>query len=391
MSVIGIVCEFNPFHNGHKHLIDSVKQRGDVIVCVMSGNYVQRGEPAIFPKDVRVEMALKCGADVVLELPFVYATSSAEIFARNAVKILDAFGCDKLAFGTEMADINGISNAVDIFLGNDFDDKINMYLYQGLSYPVARQKAFDEYDCSFDISSPNNILAVEYVKAIRQLNSEMMPLPIKRIGAGYNDDFAYDDFASATYIRKLINAQETYENYIPENIFDIYVDTISKGLFLDKDKYNLIALTLLRDKVGSNLSSLANMAEGLENRIENAVKNSTNMYEILENIKTKRYTYSRLSRAILSMMFGVTSNDIMISVPYCRMLGFNTNKSTEIGVLIDNCKLPFVVNYSDFTKYDNPEIKRVFELENKSTDIYSLMLNTCSVCSKEMTYFPRKV
>ena len=128
MSVIGIVCEFNPFHKGHKYLIDSVKQQGDIIVCVMSGNFVQRGEPAIFPKDVRVEMALNCGADIVLELPFVYATASAEIFARNAVKILDSFGCDKIAFGAETANAKELSNVVDILLDNDFDNRMNKYL-----------------------------------------------------------------------------------------------------------------------------------------------------------------------------------------------------------------------------------------------------------------------
>ena len=390
MSIIGIVCEFNPFHNGHKYLIDSVKQQGDIVVCVMSGNYVQRGEPAIFPKDVRVESALKNGVDIVLELPFVYATASAEIFARNAVKTLDSFGCDKIAFGAETADIEKLTDVVDILLDNGFDLKINKYLNDGLSYPLSRQKAFEEYGYSFDISTPNNILAIEYIKAIKQISSKMTPVAVKRIGAGYNDNSAIDDFASATHIRSLIKNKEDFNKYIPENLSEIYENTIEKGTYLSYEKYNLIALTLLREKIDTDLSNIANTAEGLENRIEEWVKNSVDISELFDNIKTKRYTHSRVRRAVLGVMFGITDEDISIPVPYCRMLGFNTKISNEIGKLIDNCKLPFIVNYSDFYKYDKPEIKRVFELENKSTDIYNLMLNTIDVCSKEMTYSPKK-
>ncbi len=391
MSIIGIVCEFNPFHKGHKHLIDSVKQQGDVVVCVMSGNYVQRGEPAIFSKDVRVEMALKNGADIVLELPFVYATASAEIFARNAVKILDSFGCDKIAFGAETANVDDLTNVVDILLDNNFDNKINKYLNDGLSYPAARQKAFNEYDYNFDISTPNNILAIEYVKSIKRINSKMTPIAIKRIGAGYNDNIAVDEFASATHIRSLVNSNEDFNKFVPENLCETFKQIIENGRFVSLEKFNVVALTLLRDKVGSDITNIANMSEGLENRIESAVKTSTNINDLYDNVKTKRYTHSRVRRAVLSIIFGVTNNDLNISVPYCRMMGFNTMVSDRIGKLVDGCKLPFIVNYSDFSKYNNPEIKRIFELENKSTDIYNLMLNTSDICSKEMTYSPKKI
>lgn len=391
MSVIGIVCEFNPFHNGHKYLIDSVKQQGDIVVCVMSGNYVQRGEPAIFPKDIRVEMALICGADIVLELPFVYATATAEIFARNAVKILDSFGCDKIAFGTETAEVEDLTDVVDILLDDDFDNKIVKYLNEGLSYPVARQKAFDEFGYKFDISTPNNILAIEYVKSIKLINSKMVPVAVKRTGAGYNETVAVDEFASATHIRSLIYNQDNFNNYIPENLCGIYDETIKNGSYLSCDKYNLIALTLLREKIGCDLSNIANMSEGLENRVESSLKTCTNLNDLYDDVKTKRYTHSRIRRAVLSMMFGVTENDVMISAPYCRMLGFNSKISAKLGEMVNNCKIPFMVNHSDFLKYNNPEIKRIFELECKSTDIYNLMLKTNGICSKEMTYSPKKI
>lgn len=169
MSVIGIVCELNPFHNGHKYLIDSVKQNGDTVVCVMSGNFVQRGEPAIFPKESRVKSALLNGADVVLELPFVYATASAEIFAYNAVKILNSFGCDKIAFGTENATIEKLNRIVDIISNENFDYELKKHLDSGESYPTARQNALNFFADDCDISLPNNILAVEYLKAIKNL------------------------------------------------------------------------------------------------------------------------------------------------------------------------------------------------------------------------------
>lgn len=391
MSIIGIVCEFNPFHKGHKYLIDSVKQQGDVVVCVMSGNYVQRGEPAVFPKDVRVEMALRNGVDVVLELPFVCATASAEIFAKNAIKILDSVGCDKLAFGAEIAEVDSLTHVVDILLDKDFDSKVNKYLNEGLSYPLSRQNAFNEYGYEFDISTPNNILAIEYIKAIKQINSKMIPVAVKRIGAGYNDNSAIDDFASATHIRSLINNKSDYKKYIPENIIYLYNETIENGRLFSYDKYNLVALALLREKIGSDLKNVANMAEGLENRIENAIKTNADMNEIFDCVKTKRYTHSRIRRAVLSMIFGVTNEDLAISAPYCRVLGFNTEEPKTVGKLADCCKLPFIVNYSDFSKYDSPQMDRIFELENLSTDIYNLMLNTFDSCSKEMTYSLKKI
>lgn len=391
MSLIGIVCEFNPFHNGHKYLIDSVKKQDDIVICVMSGNYVQRGEPAIFPKDIRVEMALKCGADIVLELPFVYATASAEIFARNAVRILDSIGCEKIAFGTENADVENLSNAVDILLDFNFDNRISKYLNYGLSYPVARQKAFDEYNFTFDISSPNNILATEYVKAIKQLKSKMTPVAVKRFGAGYNDNVAVDEYASATHIRTLIYNKEDYSKYIPENILQMYEESVKNTVYVSYDKYNLIALTLLREKIGSDLSNIANMAEGLENRIVETLKNSVDISDLFDKVKTKRFTYSRIRRAVLCAMFGVTESDLMIDAPYCRMLGFNTEIAGNLGEIVNNCKLPFVVNYSDFSNISNSEIKRIFELEIKTTDIYNLMLYKNDICSKEMTYSLKKI
>ena len=385
MSVIGIVCEFNPFHNGHKHLIDSVKADGDIVVCVMSGNFVQRGEPAIFPKEIRAKSALVNGADIVLELPFLYATASAELFASSAVKILDAFGCDKIAFGTENTTLNQLENAVEILLSNDFDEKIKKYLEGGLSYPKARQMAFEEFNCDCDISSPNNILAIEYISAIKKNNYSITPITVNRKGANYNDNFAIDDFASATHIRNLINNNKDFQKYVPENAYQIYKNALVNGEYLNAEKFNISALSILRS-TNTIDPEIANMAEGLENRIASAVKTSSNLAEIYDNVKTKRFTHSRIRRSVLSCVMNVTNDDLQIPVPYCRLLGFNTEISGKLGNLVKKCSLPYVVNYSDILKINSGNALQVFELENKSTDIYNLALQKTGNCSTEMTY-----
>lgn len=384
MSVIGIVCEFNPFHNGHKYLINSVKKDGDTVVCVISGNFVQRGEPAIFPKEIRVKSALMNGADVVLELPFVYATASAEIFASSAVKILDSFGCDKIAFGTENTTINQLENAVEILLSEDFDNKIKKHLESGVSYPTARQLAFDEYDCDCDISSPNNILAIEYISAIKKNNYNITPIMVNRKGADYNDDFAINEFASATHIRKLINNGSDFKKYVPDTSYEIYKTALDSGEYLNVEKFNISALSLLRtNEIKSNI---ANMAEGLENRIASAIKSSSNLNKIYDKVKTKRFTHSRIRRAVLSAIMNITDADLQIPVPYCRLLGFNLSVSSKLGELAKNCKIPFVVNYSDIVSLDLDDASRVFEIENKSTDLFNLSLQKTGNCSSEMIF-----
>lgn len=391
MSVIGIVCEFNPFHKGHKYLIDTVKKQGDTVVCVMSGNFVQRGEPALFTKESRVKAALLNGADIVLELPFVYATASAEIFAHNAVKILSDFGCEKLAFGTESADITKIHEAVEVFNNKNFDNKIKNYLEDGISYPAARQRAFDEYNIDFDISTPNNILALEYVKAIKKLNSNMLPVPVTRIGAGYNDTQSIDGIASATHIRQLIYDEENYSTYVPENTVELYTQELKKGNFVSDYKYNTASLALLRSKLNEDVSCIANMAEGLENRIKSAVKDSASLEEIYDKSKTKRFTHSRIRRAVLSLTLGVTAEDIKISAPYCRLLGFNKNSADIMGTLAASSKLPFVASYSDILNLKSADVEKIFELENKAGDFYSLIMQKTVECSKEMTFTPIKM
>lgn len=391
MSVIGIVCEFNPFHNGHKYLIDSVKGQDDIVVAVMSGNFVQRGEPAILPKETRIKAALESGIDIVLELPFVYATASAEYFAFNAVKILSDFGCDKIAFGTENTSVESLYRAVDILTQEDFNNEIKKHFDNGVNFPVARQMAFDQFNIDCDISTPNNILAIEYIKAIRKLNAKIEPITVNRKGAGYNDTYAIDEFASATHIRQLIYNNESFEKYILDYLLDLYNEDIKNGKYVSTEKFNLAAFSILRSKLNDNLEDVANMGEGLDNRIKSAVKNNTQLSALYDEIKTKRYTHTRIKRAVLSTILDVKSSDLKIAPPYCRVLGFNIKASCKMGELAKNSKLPFVAVYSDIVNLSSKNANRVFELENKSTDFYNLILHNSASCSTEMKFAPIKM
>lgn len=391
MSVIGIVCEFNPFHNGHKYLIDSVKTENDIVVAVMSGNFVQRGEPAIFPKETRVKAALLSGIDIVLELPFVYATASAEYFAFNAVKILSDFGCDKIVFGTENSSVKSLYKAVDVLMQDDFNNEVKKHYNAGVSFPIARQMAFDKFNINCDISTPNNILAVEYIKAISRLNAKIEPITVNRKGAGYNDTNAIEEFASATHIRQLIYNNESFEKYIPDYLLDLYNEDIKNGRYVSTDKFDLAAFSILRSKLGDDLTDVANMSEGLDNRIKSAIKNNTQLSKLYDEIKTKRYTHTRIKRAVLSTILDVKSTDLEIAPPYCRVLGFNTKVSSKMGELAKNSKLPFVAVYSDIVNLALENANRVFELENKSTDFYNLILHNSESCSTEMKFAPIKM
>ena len=347
MSIIGIVCEFNPFHCGHKHLIDSVKKDGDTLVCVMSGSFVQRGEPAIFPKDIRVEAALKNGADIVLELPFIYATASAEFFCENAVRILESFGCDTLAFGSECGDIGTLKKAAEIIANPDFDEKIKQYLEKGVSYPTARETAVRDFSDGTCISLPNDILAVEYIKAINKNGYKIKPVTVKREGAGYNSLDDNESFASATLLRKMICEKDDISRFIPENTWEIYKPAADSGRVIDKNKYELAALSLLRSKKDCIDEKTAYMSEGLENRVKAAISTETTLDGIFDAAKTKRYTHSRIRRAVLASAFGITKDIISIKAPYIRLLGFNTNASEALGKCVKNAKLPFIASYSD--------------------------------------------
>lgn len=385
MSVIGIVCEFNPFHNGHKYLIDAVRKDGDTVVCVMSGNFTQRAEPALFEKRYRVISALKNGADIVLELPFVYATGTAEIFAKNAVKILCEFGCDKIAFGMENADGDTLIKAADTVADESFEKNVEKQLKNDISYPAARELAFKQYGIDFDLNKPNNILALEYVKELRKNYPDVGIIPVERKSVEHDSNISVGHFASASLIRDLFGKGEDIKRFIPENAGDCLDECEINGEYMLKDSYSICLQTVLRNKLGEDDGDIAYMTEELSNRIENALKASKSLDELFDSAKTKRYTHSRVRRAVLSKAFGVRESDIKISAPYIRLLGFNRCAEAILGEKSKSSKLPVISSYKQLLALDSDDARRIAELGIKASDFYNLVLKSPKPCSAEMT------
>ena len=318
MLVSGIICEYNPLHLGHQKQIRYLKDQGKAVVCLMSGNFVQRGYPAIFDKMTRAKAALECGADLVLELPLPYALSSAEGFAAGGVKILSMI-CDELCFGAEDADADAFMKTAEIFLSEGFNEKLRQQLATGCSFPAARAAAAKEYGLDEQlISSPNNILGVEYCKAILSQHSAMIPHPIKREGS-YHDDVPDAENPSATSLRARIEAGDSWQEFVPLEAASVFenasVHTLKAG--------EKAILARLRTMTDSEFEALPYGSEGLWRKLMHATRTQSTLEEIIAATKSKRYTRTRIDRMILCAYLGLTQERMAAPIPYCRVLGFN--------------------------------------------------------------------
>ncbi len=344
---LGIICEFNPFHQGHKYLIDSIKtNENDNVICAMSGNFVQRGEFAVYDKYKRAKTALENGADLIIEIPSVCSTLSAQGFAKAGVKILESTGiCDALAFGAECDDIDSLLKVAKEI--RERDSEIKEELKKGISYPAARQNIIN----SPILNSPNNILAVEYLTY-----NTLTPIAVKRIGKGHNSD---DEIYSASQIRKKLSDE-----------------SISSMKNCEK-----AILYKLRTMTAKDFAEIDDVGEGLENRIVEAVRNSASLDEIYDKIKTKRYTHSRIRRIILRSYLGITKN-ISKNPAYLHVLGFNDNGRQLLSKMKKTSDLPIITKYGDIYALDG-NVKKLFEAECRYTDIYNLGYQKSLVCGTE--------
>lgn len=321
MKVIGIICEYNPFHLGHQKQIDLIRNNSSgetAIVCLMSGNFVQRGMPAIFDKAIRARAALECGADLVLELPVTYALSSAEGFAAGGVRILSGF-CDELSFGTESAGKEQILQTAEVLLSDAFSEALRQHLDRGISFPAARQKALESLGCDGSmLNLPNNILGVEYCKAILSQNSSMMPAPIHREG-NYHNTAVDADNPSATAVRALIHSKHDFQSCIP---------AAARTMFADAPRYDMEAgqkaiLYRLRTMSDEEFKTLPYGSEGLWRKLMHASRSCATLEDIIAATKSKRYTRTRIDRMIMCATLGITARMLEESAPYTRVLAFN--------------------------------------------------------------------
>ena len=397
MKIAGIVAEYNPFHKGHLHLIQSIRDRvgacrADAVVVVMSGNFVQRGEPALLSKAERAKMAVKAGADLVLELPTPYVLSSAEGFARGAVGILDALGCvDVLCFGSEAADETALRRAADVMETARFTELMKYFMEGGISYPAARQKALGEIagqKAAALLNGANNVLGIEYLRVLAKRNSKMDVFTIPRIGAEHDALTPIGDIASASYIRRLVR-EGRLANIAPYmNVAGYAVLSSAHAAGVCPSDVRLIeraVLAKLRLMTADDIRRTTAASEGLENRFLNAIKQAQDLEQLIALTKTKRYPQTRIQRMIWSAFLGIPAPLSQSELPpYVRMLAVG-DKGHDILNIARNGPLPLVARASQFERMDDTA-KQWFEIECRASDLYSLTLPKPPACGQEYTY-----
>lgn len=384
MKICGIISEYNPFHNGHiYHIKESRRLTGcDTLISVMSGNFAQRGEPAILDKFERAKLAANY-VDAVVELPCAFALSPAEDFAYYGVKILDSIGADYISFGSECGNLELLQNIANYLCeeNSDFKKVFNYYLKQGYSSASAKTKAVEE-NFSGDkeiikiISKPNNLLAIEYLKAIKSLNSKIIPVTIKRIG-DYNDEneTTTDGYPSANKIRKLINENRLLDtkDFIDKNTFNLITQSLDKhGQLNQKTLSDLVCYKL---KTDNNIKKINGIVEGLENRFKEFSKTTHNLEELLNQVKTKRYPYSKLKRITMNILLDINAGLAKVAKkikPYIKILALNNTRKDILTHLSDR-KCRVIARYNDYKLIKNTILKKLISIDVKSSEIYSLL------------------
>ena len=380
MKISALICEYDPFHNGHRYMLEKMRENGsEYIIACMSGNFTQRGEFALFDKYSRTKIAVENGIDTVIELPVTYACASAERFAFGGIFLLKSLGCvDEIYFGSECGDISLLENTADILLSADIPEKIKKYLSLGQTFAKARENAVSEIsETAADILRyPNNILAVEYIKSAKILDTSFSVNTVRRTGTGHNSTMTNGNIASATLIRQMITQNNNdFKKYIPfSDIPDIHSFSKLETAFL----YSLRMMS--PDK----FSVLPDVSEGLENRLYSAVRNGISSDDILSLAKTKRYTMSRLKRILLYAFLGISRSDCDILPQYIKILGFSSKGRTVLRKMRETAGLPVIMRYSDVRKLSS-DARYIYSLESRCDDIYALSGENVIPCGRNMT------
>jgi predicted nucleotidyltransferase len=383
MKAVGVVVEYNPFHNGHAFHLQQAKELAgaDLAIAVMSGNFLQRGEPALVSKWARTRMALSAGVDIVFELPYRFATQKAEIFAEGAVSILSAAGCDSLCFGSESGDLNAFEETIKFLEQNDqeFQKNIRQYVQKGFSYPKSISSSFQMLSPTgnfIDISSPNNILGLHYMQGIIRQRSSMNPITISRKSADYHDQhFSSNTIASATSIRNALfgasGQTDSIKNVVPPSTFDLLINYQEKygDLHSWENYWHLLKYKLVQSSP-SELMEYYEVEEGLEHRLSAAAATSESFQEFMESIKTKRYTWTRLQRVCLHILTNTRKAEMKKgkkTANYLRLLGTSAKGREYLRTEKKNFALPVVSKLSAFRDEE-------INLDIKAAKIYALGL-----------------
>lgn len=396
MKVFAVISEFNPFHNGHRYLFEQLRLFGAThIVAIMSGSFVQRGEPAILSKYIRAKCALLGGADLVLELPVVWASASAQRFAVGGVSLADALGCvDTLAFGSECGDIKKLCAAEREIHGGAFSKEIKENLAQGKSYARAVSEASRHTNPELEsiLRHPNNTLGIEYIHALHTLSSHVVPFTVRRTGAEHDSGQASGNIASASHIRRLILDKDgSAFAYMPENCMAPLREEIANDRISDLKYLERAVLYRLRSMEREDFLKLPDVTEGLENRIYSAVRRNTTLSNIIMDVKTKRYTYARIRRIIMSAFLGITSGLHNAPVPYLRVLGLSSAGAQVLKQAKEKAKLPVIMKTTDSLSKLNGGQKNILALDLRATDLQALSFRNIVACGEDYYTSPVRI
>lgn len=408
MKIVGLITEYNPFHNGHLYHIRKAKELtgADAAVVIMSGDYVQRGVPAIMPKRLRAEMALKSGAAAVFELPVCYATGSAELFAEGAVSFLDSLGIvDALCFGSECNDLDGLQKIASILLKepDDYRFELQRNLKNGMSYPHARQEALTSYmgaeNYAFLLNDPNNILGIEYLKALKKLNSKIIPCTIKRHGAHYHDTELSPVNSSASAIRSLLaysgsmlhtdnfstfedpsfnNILNELEDQVPHCCLELLKDYHRVKYPVYQNDFSLLLKYKLLNKTPETLTRYMDVSEELANRICGQLNNYFNYKQFCELLKTRELTQTRINRALLHIMLGIKKSAVHRYISndyhaYAHLLGFRRDSERVISAVAKNSRIPLLTKLYD-TNHLNETGRKMLTQDILASNLYTSVI-----------------
>lgn len=362
MQRIGLIAEYNPIHNGHIYQIKEIKRLypDSIIILITNSYFTQRGDISIINKWDKTKIALDNNIDLVIELPFPYATQSADIFAKGALKILNFLQIDTLIFGSESNDINKLKKLASTQLNNKkYDEKVKTYLNQGINYPTAMSNSLKDI-LGYTTSSPNDLLGISYIKEIIINNYKINTVSIKRT-IDYHSKIASKKIASATLIRTLIREKKDITNYIPKYQTDYFYQNLSLESYFPYIKYKIIT--------SKNLAIYKTVDEGIENRINKVINSVNSWKELVEKIKNKRYTYNKINRMLIHILTNFTKDESSnLNIDYIRVLGFSQKGRLYLNQIKKDLKVPLITNYK-------PNLSPLLDIEFRVAKIYSLPLN----------------
>lgn len=394
MKITGIIAEYNPFHNGHLYQIRKAKEitGADYIIVVMSGNHMQRGTPALIDKYSRAKMALSVGADMVIELPTCYATASAEYFAMGAISILNQLGCvDSVCFGSESGDITMLSKIAHALVdeSEDFVQSLKTKLKNGDTYPVARNAALAETINGFTtfdtiLGFPNNILGIEYIKAIIRQNSSIKPYTNTRIGSDYHSYKLAENFSSAISIRQSLSLQDNLDmiqSQIPASAFAIMKEDFHKTFpVYASDFSSMIKFKLLKER-GQGFTQYFDVTQAISDKLEKEMFSMQSFDEFCDILKSKDITYARISRCLSHILLDIKAEDVQLYKEngitfYARVLGFNSKADALTKMLKSNTSIPLITKTTSASSQLYPIGQKQFEQDIQASHIYECIAGT---------------